>query len=97
LKTTKSTPESKRKREIRRREFYQALDSDSLSLKQAVRDFRKVLGMTQREFAKHVGVSPRIIMAFEQGTGNPTLATLAKILKGSGLELRLRRKRPRTK
>ena len=80
-----------------RKEFYQAIDDQSLGLRQSVQRLRKMLGMNQREFAKQVGVSPRILMAFEQGSGNPTLETIEKMLKGSGLELSLRRKRRRVR
>ncbi len=79
-------------REELRREFYAAVDSGSLDLRDTVRKFRFMLKMNQHQFAKFVGLSPRILIAFEQGHGNPTLTTLAKMLKGSGLELRITRK-----
>lgn len=41
--------------------------------------------------------SPRIVMEFEQGVGNPTISTIEKIFKGSGLQLTLGRKRRITK
>lgn len=90
----KAGPASKKvDRETRRREFYAAVDSGEMTLQQLLKLFRKMLGMNQREFAKFVEVSPRIIMAFEQGTGNPTIATVEKMFKGSGLQLTLGRKR----
>ena len=49
---------------------------------------RKVLGMSQTDYAKTVlKVSPRILIDFERGKGNPTLATLQKIVAPFGLEV----------
>ncbi len=49
---------------------------------------RKILGMTQKEYAKKVAaISPRILSEFENGTGNPTLATLLKIASPFGLKV----------
>jgi len=74
-------------REELRREFYRAVDACELSVVDTVRHFRFMLGMTQHQFAKFTGVAPRLVIAFEQGHGNPTLRTLKKLLKGSGLDL----------
>ncbi len=79
-------------REQLRQDFYHWIDSGGFNINEAVRRFRKLLAMNQREFAKHVGISARILMAFEQGSGNPTIQSLEKMLKGSGLKLSLRRK-----
>jgi transcriptional regulator with XRE-family HTH domain len=44
--------------------------------------------MTQKDYAKKiVGVSPRILSEFENGSGNPTLATLEKIASPFGLKV----------
>lgn len=75
-----------------RHDFYQAIDAGHLTLRTGIRKFRKLLGLNQHEFAAFVGISPRVLMEFEQGKGNPTIATIAKMLKGSGLELKLGRK-----
>lgn len=103
MTTTKDAPKApkppkKRKkapdeREELRRAFYAAIDAGELDVRQGIKRFREMLGMNQREFAVYVGIAPRLVMSFEQGRGNPTLKTLAKMLKGSGLELRLARKR----
>jgi transcriptional regulator with XRE-family HTH domain len=42
-------------------------------------------------FAEFTGVPRRVVMEFEQGRGNPTLKTLEKLLKGSGLKIGLQR------
>jgi transcriptional regulator with XRE-family HTH domain len=54
---------------------------------------RKVTGRTQAEYARLVGVAPRVLIDFERGAGNPTVATLEKILAPFGLELTVRRRR----
>lgn len=82
----------KKDRNKLRVEFYQAIDDGGLTPRDAVKKFRKMLGLTQREFAKAFQISPRILMDFEQGKGNPTLATIDKMLTASGLELRVVRK-----
>lgn len=80
-------------REQLRRDFYAAIDAEQFDLREAVHAFRLMLGMNQHEFAAYAEISPRILMAFEQGRGNPTMATVAKLLKGSGLILRPVRRR----
>lgn len=83
----------KKTREELRIEFYAAVDDGGLTPREAVKKFRKMLGLTQREFAEKFSISPRILMEFEQGKGNPTIATLQKMLTASGLELRVGRRR----
>ncbi len=87
---------SRTDREALRRRFYEQVDSNQMTLAEAIRGFRKMLGKNQREFAKYVGIPPRTIMAVEQGKGNPTLKTVAKLLRGTGLEIKVGRKRRRT-
>lgn len=58
-----------------------------LSLAQGVRDMRAISGMTQEDFARHRGVSARVIKAIELGQGNPTIATLNRIGAFFGLEV----------
>jgi DNA-binding XRE family transcriptional regulator len=60
-------------------QFYSDVQSGKLSLQDTVRGMRRVLKMTQPEYAKLVGVAPRIIIDLERGVGNPTLKTLEKI------------------
>jgi transcriptional regulator with XRE-family HTH domain len=44
--------------------------------------------MNQKEYAQKVaGISPRILSQFENGSGNPTLATLEKIALPFGLKV----------
>lgn len=79
-------------RDLLRREFYEGVDLQLWDLRETIRRFRIMLGLNQHQFAEYTGISPRLIMAFEQGRGNPTVATLEKMLKGSGLTLSLKRK-----
>lgn len=58
-----------------------------LSLTEGVREMRAISGMTQEEFARHRGVSARVIKAIELGQGNPTMATLNRIGEFFGLEV----------
>lgn len=58
-----------------------------LSLTEGVREMRAISGMTQEEFARHRGVSARVIKAIELGQGNPTMATLNRIGQFFGLEV----------
>lgn len=69
-------------------ELYSALARGDIGIREATRTMRKILGMTQKEYAKKVAdISPRILSAFENGTGNPTLATLEKIASPFGLKV----------
>lgn len=60
-------------------QFYADVETGKLSLQDTVRAMCKILNMTQPEFAKLIGVAPRIIIDLERGVGNPTLKTLEKI------------------
>ena len=54
--------------------------SGEISIGEASRRMRKIVGMNQKDYAsKIVGVSPRILMDIERGKGNPTVETLNKI------------------
>jgi len=75
-----------------RAEFFAAFDKGGMSLADTVRCMRKSIGMSQSDYAKLVGVAPRIVIDLERGVGNPTLRSLRKIVEPFGLELALRRK-----
>jgi transcriptional regulator with XRE-family HTH domain len=75
-----------------RRELYERIDRGSIGLVEAVRVMRKVAGKTQAEYARLVGISPRVLIDFERGVGNPGLRTLEKILAPFNLELTVRRR-----
>lgn len=67
--------------------FYEQLANKKLSLAETVKTMRSIVGMTQPEFAKLVGIAPRIIIDLERGVGNPTLETLRKIGKPFRLDI----------
>lgn len=92
--SSKASKASKERRKALRDELYARIASGDIGLVEAVKALRKVTGRTQAEYAKLVGVSPRILMALERGVGNPTIRTLARILAPFDLEVGVRR-RPR--
>jgi DNA-binding XRE family transcriptional regulator len=92
-KTPKRRALSNEKRTALRAELYARAERGELELREAVRMIRKIAGRSQAEYARLVGVSPRVLIEFERGLGNPTLKTLAKMLAPLGLEITIRRKR----
>jgi transcriptional regulator with XRE-family HTH domain len=71
----------------RRNQLLESAANADLSLTEGVREMRAIAGMTQEEFARHRGVSARVIKALELGQGNPTVATLNRIGQFFGLEV----------
>lgn len=76
-----------------RRELYERIDRGDMGLIEAVRSMRKIIAKSQVEYARLVGVSPRILKELERGVGNPTLETLRKILRPFRLDVGIRRAR----
>lgn len=70
-----------------RREFYEKITSNSMTLSQTIKSMRKLIGKTQIEFANFVGIGVRILRSIEQEKGNPTLETLQKIAGPFGLQI----------
>lgn len=69
-------------------ELYSDLARGAVDIREATRRMRKIIGLTQADYAKKVaGISPRILSEFERGTGNPTIDTLEKIGKPFGLKV----------
>ncbi len=81
----------KRKPEDIRREkeaLYADIEAGRLTLGQATRLMRKIVGLTQVEYAgKVLKIYPRVLMEIEKDRGNPTLETLEKIAKPFGLKV----------
>jgi transcriptional regulator with XRE-family HTH domain len=68
--------------------LYLDLAQGDIGVREATRRMRKILGMNQKEYAlKIAGISPRILSEFENGSGNPTLATMEKIALPFGLKV----------
>ena len=83
--TKKRTPE-----EIRRGKeaLYTDIDQGVLTIGEATRRMRKIVGMTQTEYAEKIlKIYPRVLMEIERDRGNPTLETLEKIAAPFGLKV----------
>lgn len=46
-------------------------------------------GLSQSQLAKRAGVPPTMVSAYERDRRQPTLATLLRLLKAAGFELRM--------
>jgi putative transcriptional regulator len=75
-----------------RQELYDRVRSADIDLVDAVKMMRKVAGKSQVEYAKLVGISPRVLIDFERGVGNQTLDSIRKMLAPFGFELTVRQK-----
>jgi len=84
---------AKRRSELRD-VLYARLEAGDLTLVEALRMMRKIAGKTQAEYAKMVHISPRVLIDFERGVGNPTLRSLERMFAPFGLDLGVRRRNP---
>lgn len=78
------------KEEVRDRKLalYEKVQAGNVTIGQATREMRKIVGMTQKEYAEKVlGIFPRVLMDIENDKGNPTLETLQKIAGPFGLRI----------
>jgi transcriptional regulator with XRE-family HTH domain len=87
-------PDKKQRRAALREELYERVEKGDLTLIEAVKMMRKIAGRSQADYARLVGVSPRVLIELERGIGNPTVKTLQKLLAPFDLELTVRRARP---
>jgi len=68
--------------------LYADLADARLTLGQATRRMRRIVGMNQKEYAEKVlKIYPRVLMEIERDRGNPTLETLEKIAAPFGLTI----------
>jgi len=68
--------------------LYEGIESGTLDMREASRRMRQILGLSQAVYAtKVLKISPRVLIDFERGVGNPTLETLRKIGSPFGLEV----------
>jgi transcriptional regulator with XRE-family HTH domain len=68
--------------------LYEGIESGSVDMREASRRMRQILGLSQAAYAtKVLKISPRVLIDFERGVGNPTLETLQKIGSPFGLEV----------
>jgi DNA-binding XRE family transcriptional regulator len=83
--TKKRKPEDIR---LEKEALYADIEAGRLTLGQATRRMRKIVGLTQVEYAgKVLKIYPRVLMEIEKDRGNPTLQTLEKIGKPFGLKV----------
>ena len=75
---TKSGKNKKSEEELRQ-ELMDDLLVGRLTPQQAARRMRKIVGLSQADYAKQLGIAERTYIDFERGVGNPTLDTLNKI------------------
>lgn len=79
-----------------RRELFEGVMNNQLSVGEAVRLMQKVSRLTQTECAVHRGVSTRVLKEIIAGTANPTVETLNKIAAIFGMEVGFVAKRDTT-
>jgi len=56
---------------------------------QIIKERRVYLGITQKDLAEIVGISLRSLVNIENGTGNPTIDQLNKILNALGITIKI--------
>lgn len=78
---------TKPSREQLRAQLNDAINRGELGIQDTVKEMRKISRLTQPEFAKHRGVSAKVIKDIERGVGNPTVNTLNQIGAFFGLEV----------
>jgi uncharacterized protein len=54
-----------------------------------LREVRSRAGLSQRELARRAGVTQSVISAYESGHRQPSLPTVAKLIRAAGHELRI--------
>lgn len=74
--------------------LYADLEAGVLTPGQATRRMRKIVGMSQTDYAvKVLKIFPRVLMDLERDRGNPTLETLEKVARPFGLKVGFVRER----
>ncbi len=66
---------------------------DQISIGKIIKERRKFLRLDQLSFCDIAGLSQHTLSSIENGTGNPSLSTLIKILDVLGMELKIDIKR----
>jgi len=83
--------DKKKKREQIRDQLMEMVDSGTATPSEVIRLYRKLLGKTQPEFATFQGVSHEAVRQIENNRGNHTIGLIEKMLRGSGLTIRIGR------
>ncbi|MBQ9475343.1 MAG: helix-turn-helix transcriptional regulator [Bacteroidales bacterium] len=58
-----------------------------MSLQEVLKSRRKILSISQMDLAEMAGVGVATVKDIERGKGNPSLATVSKILEVLGMEM----------
>lgn len=58
-----------------------------MSLREVIKDRRKVLGISQHDLAEMSGISLPTVKDIERGLANPSLSTISKLLDVLGMEI----------
>ena len=58
-----------------------------MDLQDTIKERRKTLGLSQNDLAEMAGLSLATIKDIERGKGNPSMATVSKIMDVLGLEI----------
>lgn len=58
-----------------------------MNLQDTIKERRKTLGLSQNDLAEMAGLSLATIKDIERGKGNPSMATVSKIMDVLGLEI----------
>ncbi len=84
---------SPEKIEEMRKDLFARVDAGTITIADASRLMRKILGMNRREYAENIlKISHDALQAVETGKGNPTLKTLQAVGKPYGLKVAFVRK-----
>lgn len=54
-------------------------------MKERIRELRKMLGLTQADFGKYLGIAGNTVTSYEKGTREPSNAVVALICKEFGI------------
>ena len=58
-----------------------------MSLSEVIKKRRKMLAITQQDLAEMAGIGLATIKDIERGKGNPSMATVSKIMEVLGMEI----------
>ena len=58
-----------------------------MSLSEVIKNRRKMLAISQQDLAEMAGIGLATIKDIERGKGNPSMATVSKILEVLGMEI----------
>jgi len=76
-------------RVIARDILYEKIERNELEIPEAIKLIRKILNLSQVEFAKKIGVSKFSITNLERGVGNPTIKNIQRMLAPMKLDLKI--------